>query len=176
MLGKPKAKADDFTIRFAEEKDASTLLSLIKELAQYEKLLPEVEATEQVLRQTIFHRKAAEALIGEYKGDAVAYAIFYQNFSSFTARPGIFVEDIYVKPNLRRLGFGKLLFMFIANLAVKRGCARLEWTCLDWNAPSIAFYEKMGAQAMTEWTLYRLAGDNLEKNANSKSVKDSPDP
>ncbi|HTY75530.1 MAG TPA: GNAT family N-acetyltransferase [Candidatus Nanoarchaeia archaeon] len=167
MPDAPKSKSSLFTIRLAEEKDASTLLALIKELAQYEKLLPEVEATEQQVRDSIFHRKAAEAFIGEYKGKAVAYAIIYQNFSSFTARPGIFVEDIYVKPELRRMGFGKLLFKFIAKLAVERGCARMEWTCLDWNAPSIAFYKKLGAKDLTEWTNFRLAGKSLEEMANS---------
>jgi GNAT superfamily N-acetyltransferase len=174
MPENPKAQAGGFSIRFAEEKDAATLVALIKKLARYERLLPEVEANEQLVRESIFERKAAEALIGEYNGEAVGYAIFYQNFSSFTARPGLFVEDIYVKPNLRRLGFGKLLFTFIAKLAVERGCARMEWTCLDWNAPSIAFYKKMGAQAMTEWTMYRLAGKNLEETANSRTAKDFP--
>jgi len=163
------AQVSGFLIRFAEEKDAATLVGLIRELAQYEKLLPEVEANEQQVRESIFQRKVAEALIGEYKGKPVGYAIFYQNFSSFTTIPGIFVEDIYVKPELRRLGFGKLFFRFIAKLAVERGCARMEWTCLDWNAPSIAFYKRMGAQAMTEWTMYRLAGKSLMEMASPGS-------
>jgi len=169
-----KAHASGFSIRFAEEKDAATLVALIKELAQYEKLLPEVEVSEQLVRESIFVRKAAEALIGENNGEAVGYAIFYQNFSSFTARPGIFVEDIYVKPSLRCMGFGKLFFTFMAKLAVERGCARMEWTCLDWNTPSIAFYKKMGAQAMTEWTLYRLAGTSLMEIASPRTTKDFP--
>jgi len=159
-------QVNGFLIRFAEEKDAATLVGLIRELAQYEKLLPEVEANEQLVRESIFQRKVAEALIGEYNGEAVGYAIFYRNFSSFTARPGMFVEDIYVKPELRRLGFGKLFFRFMAKLAVERGCARMEWTCLDWNASSIAFYKGMGAQAMAEWTMYRLAGKSLVEMAN----------
>jgi GNAT superfamily N-acetyltransferase len=159
-------QVNGFLIRFAEEKDAAILVGLIRELAQYEKLLPEVEANEQLVRESIFQRKVAEALIGEYNGEAVGYAIFYRNFSSFTARPGMFVEDIYVKPELRRLGFGKLFFRFMAKLAVERGCARMEWTCLDWNASSIAFYKGMGAQAMAEWTMYRLAGKSLVEMAN----------
>jgi GNAT superfamily N-acetyltransferase len=159
-------QVNGFLIRFAEEKDAAILVGLIRELAQYEKLLPEVEANEQLVRESIFRRKVAEALIGEFNGEAVGYAIFYRNFSSFTARPGMFVEDIYVKPELRRLGFGKLFFRFMAKLAVERGCARMEWTCLDWNASSIAFYKGMGAQAMAEWTMYRLAGKSLVEMAN----------
>jgi GNAT superfamily N-acetyltransferase len=139
------------------------MVALIRELAKYEKLLDKVEATAQQLQESIFCHKAAEALIGEYKGEAVAYAIFFQNFSSFTARPGIFVEDIYVQPHLRRKGFGKALFAFIAKLAVERGCARMEWACLDWNAPSISFYKKMGAEVLTDWTIYRLSGKNLEE-------------
>ena len=163
MRKSAKSETADFTTRFAEEKDAATLVALIRELAEYEKLQDRVEATERLIQESIFRCKAAEALIGEYKGEAVAYAIFFQNFSSFTARPGIFVEDIYVKPHLRRLGFGEALFAFMAKLAVKRGCARMEWTCLDWNTPSISFYKKIGAEAMADWTIYRLSGKSLQE-------------
>lgn len=175
MLENSKAENSCFSIRFAEEKDAATLVSLIKELAVYEKLLPEVEADEQRIRESLFQRKVAEALIGEYDGQAVGYVIFYQSFSSFTACPGIFVEDIYVKPNLRGMGFGKMFFTFLAKLAVERGCARMEWTCLDWNVSSIAFYKKLGAQAMAEWTMYRLAGKSLMEMANSGASEDFAD-
>jgi GNAT superfamily N-acetyltransferase len=161
----------DFRIRFVEENDISAVVTLIKELARYEKLEAQVETTEELLRESFFKHRAAEALIGELKGEAVGYAIFYQNFSSFTARPGLFVEDIYVKPNLRRMGLGRLFFVFMAKLAVDRGYARMEWTCLDWNEPSIAFYEKMGAQALSEWTMYRLAGKSLENVANEKKLE-----
>jgi len=167
-----KTKDIGFRIRFAEEEDAPILLTLIDELAQYEKLQSQVETTEQLLWESIFHRKAAEALIGELNGEAIGYAIFYQNFSSFTARPGLFVEDIYVKPHLRRMGFGKLFFAFMAKVAVERGYARMEWNCLDWNTPSITFYKKMGAQAMLEWTMYRLAGKSLEVIANQRTPED----
>jgi GNAT superfamily N-acetyltransferase len=159
------AKPDAFAIRFAEEKDAVTLFALIRELAKYENLLDKVNATEALVRKSIFQQKVAEAVIGEYRGKAVGYAIFFHNFSSFTALPGIFIEDIYVKPHLRRKGFGKALFEFLAKLAVERGCARLEWVCLDWNAPSIAFYKKLGAEALTEWTVYKLAGESLARAA-----------
>jgi GNAT superfamily N-acetyltransferase len=159
------AKPDAFTIRFAEEKDAATLVALIRELAEYEKLLDEVKATKALLHESIFQRKVAEAIIGDYRGEAVAYAIFFHNFSSFTALPGIFIEDIYVKPHLRQKGFGKAIFRFLTKLAMERGCARIEWACLDWNTPSIAFYKKIGAEALTEWTMYRLAGKSLAKTA-----------
>jgi GNAT superfamily N-acetyltransferase len=159
------AKPGAFAIRFAEEKDAVTLFALIRELAKYENLLDKVNATEALVQKSIFQQKVAEAVICEYRGKAVGYAIFFHNFSSFTALPGIFIEDIYVKPHFRRKGFGKALFEFLAKLAVKRGCARLEWACLDWNAPSIAFYKKLGAEALTEWTMYKLAGESLVKAA-----------
>jgi GNAT superfamily N-acetyltransferase len=158
-------KPDAFAIRFAKEKDAVTLVALIRELAEYEKLLEKVKVNEALLYEWIFQRKVAEAIIGEYQGEAVAYSIFFSSFSTFTASPGIFIEDIYVKPRLRRKGFGKATFKFLAKLAVERGYARLEWTCLNWNAPSIAFYKKLGAEALTEWTVYKLAGESLVKAA-----------
>ena len=170
MSANQKAKSGAFAIRFAEEKDAATLVGLIRELAEYERMLDKVKATEELVRNSIFRCKAAEAIIGEYCGEAVAYAIFFHNFSSFTARLGIFIEDIYVKPQLRRMGFGKALFAFMAKLAVERGCASMEWTCLDWNTPSIAFYKKMGAEALTDWTVYGLAGENLAKAAKTSQI------
>jgi GNAT superfamily N-acetyltransferase len=163
------AKTGTFVIRFAGEKDAAILVALIRELAEYEKLLDEVTATEALVHESIFHRKIAEALIGDYHGEAVAYAIFFHNFSSFAALPGLFIEDVYVKPHLRSKGFGKAMFKFLAKLAVERGCARMEWACLDWNAPSIAFYKKMGAEALTDWTMYRLTGESLAKAAKNQS-------
>jgi GNAT superfamily N-acetyltransferase len=159
------AKPDAFAIRFAEEKDAVTLVALIRELAEYEKLLDRVKVNEALLYESIFQRKIAEAIIGDYHGEAVAYAIFFHNFSTFTARPGIFIEDIYVKPHLRRKGFGKAMFKFLAKLTVERGYSRMEWACLDWNKPSIDFYRKLGAEALTEWTMYRLTEESLAKAA-----------
>jgi GNAT superfamily N-acetyltransferase len=163
MSERSKRQPEDFVIRFAEEKDAPIIVALIKELAAYEKLEDKVQTTEALLKDSIFHRKAAEILIGEYHGEAVAYAVFFQNFSTFTAQPGLFIEDIYVNPHLRRKGFGGQLFRFLARLAVERGYTRLEWTCLDWNTPSIAFYKKMGAEALPDWTTYRLYGEALRR-------------
>jgi GNAT superfamily N-acetyltransferase len=151
----------DFVIRFAEEKDAPAIFAMIKELATYEKLLDRMEATEELICQQLFHRKIAETLIAELQGKPVGYAIFFHNFSSFLARPGIYIEDIYIKPEVRGNGFGKALFSVIAEVAKKRECGGLEWACLDWNAPSIAFYKRMGAEALSDWTIFRLARKNL---------------
>src|SRR5512136_3123163 len=146
-----ETRINGFTIRFAEEKDANEILRMVKELATYEKLLEGFEATEDILRESLFHRGVAETLIAEYNRKPIGYAIFFQTFSSFLGQIGIFIEDIYVEPEMRGKNFGKVLFAFIADIAVKRKCARLEWSCLDWNKPSIAFYEKMGAKRLNEW-------------------------
>jgi GNAT superfamily N-acetyltransferase len=165
MGKKIRTRIDGFTIRFAEEKDAEIIFNMVKELAEYERLLDSLEATEELLGESLFHRGVAETLIGEYRGKPVGYAIFFHNFSSFAGRLGIYVEDLYVKPAMRGKGFGETMFAFIAKLAVERRCARLEWSCLDWNKPSIAFYGKMGAVSLDEWTMYRLTGKSLEKIA-----------
>ncbi len=158
-------RIDGFSIRFAGEKDTETICELIKELADYEKLQDGLELTEELLQESLFRRNIVETIIGEYEKRAVAYAIFFHNFSSFTGRIGIYIEDLYVKPQMRKKGFGEAMFSFIAKLAVKRKCGRLEWSCLDWNKPSIAFYKKMGAVPLEQWTMYRLTGRNLEKAA-----------
>jgi len=151
-----------FVIRQATESDIVLLLSLIKELAVYERLLDEVSATEETLHEWIFRKGKAEALIGEYDGETVGYAIYFYNFSSFLGRSGIYLEDIYVRPALRGKGFGKAFLKRIATIAVEQGCGRFEWTCLNWNQPSIAFYTAMGANAMDDWTIYRVSGKDLE--------------
>lgn len=156
----------DFSLRFAEPNDCGLILGLIRELAEYEKLAHEVVASEETLRETLFgERPAAEVVIGEHRGAAVAYAIFFHNFSTFTGRPGIYLEDIYVKPAMRGRGYGKCLLTYVAKLAVARKCARMEWSVLDWNAPSIEFYQSLGAVAMDEWTAQRLAGKTLDSVA-----------
>jgi GNAT superfamily N-acetyltransferase len=156
------AEVDELTIRFAEEEDAGTLFDMIKELAEYEHLEDKLEATEDLIRQELFQRKVAEALIAEHQGNPVGYAIFFHNYSSFIGRQGIFIEDIYVKPEFRGKGFGKALFATITELAMARNCGRLEWACLDWNRPSIEFYKKAGASAMDQWTIYRLTDKDLQ--------------
>ncbi|MFA5575687.1 MAG: GNAT family N-acetyltransferase [Tissierellaceae bacterium] len=153
---------EDFTIRFADESDLGLILDFIKELADYEKLLHEVVATEEILRESLFVRKAAEVIIGEYKGEAVGFALFFHNFSTFLGRPGIYLEDLYVRPEMRGKGYGKLLLAFLARLAKERNCGRFEWWCIDWNQPSIDFYKSIGAVAMDEWTVYRVTGKALD--------------
>jgi GNAT superfamily N-acetyltransferase len=156
---------DDFKIRFAERKDVPLILEFIKELADYEKMLNEVVATEEILMESLFERKMAEVIIGEYKNEPVAFAVFFHNFSTFLGRPGIYLEDIYVKPEMRGLGIGKTIFSFLAKLCVERKCGRLEWFCLDWNQSSIEFYKKMGAVPIDDWTVFRLCDDALDKLA-----------
>lgn len=153
---------EDFTIRFADESDLGLILDFIKELADYEKLLHEVVATEEILRESLFVRRAAEVIIGEYKGEAVGFALFFHNFSTFLGRPGIYLEDLYIRPEMRGKGYGKLLLAFLARLAKERNCGRFEWWCIDWNQPSIDFYKSIGAVAMDEWTVYRVTGKALD--------------
>jgi GNAT superfamily N-acetyltransferase len=155
-------KIPGFVIRFAEEKDVPLILRFIKGLAEYEKLTPEVTATEDLLRETLFgKRQVAEVIIGEYHGDAAAFALFFHNYSTFLGRPGIYLEDLFVKPEMRGHGFGKVLLTYLARLATERNCGRVEWAVLDWNEPAIRFYKKLGAAAMDEWTVFRLTGEAL---------------
>lgn len=156
---------DDFKLRFAEIKDVSLILNFIKELATYEKMLHEVVATEEILREFLFERKMAEVIIGEYKNTPVAFALFFHNFSTFLGRPGIYLEDLYVKPRMRGKGMGTIIFSFLAKLAKERKCGRVEWWCLDWNEPAIQFYKQLDAVAMDEWTVYRLHDEALDQLA-----------
>lgn len=160
-----KSKKEDFIIRFAEEKDVHLILEFIKELADYEKLLDEVVATEDILRESLFVRKAAEVVIGEYKGKPIGFALFFHNFSTFLGKPGIYLEDLYIRPEMRGRGYGKSLLSFLAKLGLERNCGRFEWWCIDWNQPSIEFYKSIGAKPMDEWTVYRLHGNALTELA-----------
>lgn len=156
----------DFVLREARAEDCGLILALIRELAEYEKLSHEVVATEEVLRETLFgEHPCGEVVIGEFQGKPVGYALFFHNFSTFTGRPGIYLEDIYVKPEMRGRGYGKCLLTYVARLAVERKCTRMEWSVLDWNEPSIRFYRSLGAVAMDEWTVQRLAGSALDEVA-----------
>ncbi|MDR7870786.1 MAG: GNAT family N-acetyltransferase [Tissierellaceae bacterium] len=155
-------KLEDFKLRFAEIKDVSLILDFIKELADYEKMLDEVVATEEDLVESIFERKIAEVIIGEYKNEPVAFALFFHNFSTFLGKPGIYLEDLYVKPEMRGKGMGKIILSYLAKLSLERKCGRLEWWCLDWNKSSIEFYKQMGAVPMDEWTVYRVTDDALD--------------
>jgi GNAT superfamily N-acetyltransferase len=156
----------DFTIRSATIEDCAVILGFVQELADYEKLSPQVVATVATLEETLFgDRPYAEVLLGEFRGRAIGYSLFFHNFSTFTGRPGIYLEDIYVKPAMRGNGFGKLLLAYIAKLAVERKCTRVEWSVLDWNQPSIHFYRSIGAAAMDGWTVQRLDGSTLAEFA-----------
>ncbi len=155
----------DFEIRMAIEADIPLILTFIRELAEYEKLLDEVVATEDLLHEWLVEKKIAEVIIGELQGEPVAFTLFFHNFSTFLGRAGIYLEDLYVRPSVRGRGIGKGMLQYLARIAVARGCGRLEWWCLDWNKSSIAFYLSLGAEAMSDWTVYRITGDNLHKLA-----------
>ena len=159
-------KIEKYKLRFAQEKDIPLILEFIKKLALYEKLLPQVTATEENLRESLFIRKVAEVIIGEYNGRPVSYAIFFHNFSTFDGKLGIYLEDIYVEPEFRGKNFGKTLLKYVAKLAIDRNCSRFEWACLDWNESSIKFYKQLGAIEKDEWTIFRLSGNSLVDLAN----------
>lgn len=145
----------------AQPKDTALILHFIRELAVYEKMEDQVIATEELLTEWLFEKQKAEVVIGEAEGKPVGFALFFHNFSTFLGRAGIYLEDLFVEPSERGKGYGKALLTHLAQLAVERGCGRLEWSCLDWNQPSIDFYLSMGAQRMDDWTTYRLTGDCL---------------
>ncbi|MFA6594458.1 MAG: GNAT family N-acetyltransferase [Candidatus Buchananbacteria bacterium] len=153
---------DKLTIRFATIEDIPLILAFIKELAEYEKMSDQVTATEEILKKTIFADKRAEVLISEYAGEPAGFMLFFYNFSTFLGKPGIYLEDWYVRPNLRGKGIGKAMLHHLAKIAIEKDCGRLEGWCLDWNESSIEFYKKMGAIPMSEWTVYRVTGKKLE--------------
>ena len=150
-------------IIFAERKDTGTILQFIKELADYEHMLNEVVADIGTLEHWLFDEKKAEVIFAVENGEKVGFALFFHNFSTFLGRAGIYLEDLYVKPEYRGRGFGKALLTELARIAVIRGCGRLEGWCLDWNRPSIDFYRSMGAEPMDDWTVYRISGETLKK-------------
>ena len=151
--------------RWAEEKDAALILHFIRALAAYEKLSDQVAATEPLLREWIFEKKKAEVIFPLENGVEVGFALFFHNFSTFLGRAGLYLEDLYISPEYRGKGYGKVTLQKLAQIAVERRCGRLEWSCLDWNKPSIAFYLSLGAVPMEEWTVYRLTGDTLTQMA-----------
>ncbi len=160
-----KTKIDGFTIRFADEEDVSLILDLIKGLAKYEKMLDQVVATEEDLKESLFIKKQAEVVIGEEKGKPVGFALFFHNYSTFLGKANLYLEDLFVKPEYRGRGYGKTLLSFLGKIAVDRNCGRLDLWCLDWNTSSIEFYKEMGAIPMDEWTVYRVEGKQLGKLA-----------
>ncbi len=151
--------------RFATEADVALILEFIKALAEYEKMADEVVADEDLLREWIFEKKKAEVIFAMENGKEVGFALFFHNFSTFLGRSGIYLEDLFVKPEYRGRGHGKGLIRELARITLERGCGRLEWCCLDWNRPSIDFYLSLGAKPLNEWTIYRLTGENLDSFA-----------
>lgn len=158
--------------RYAERKDVALILQWIKELADYEKMLDQVVADEATLEEWIFDKQKAEVIFAMEKGEEVGFALFFHNFSTFLGRAGLYLEDLYVRPEYRGKGYGKAILEKLAAIAVERGCGRLEWWCLDWNKPSIDFYLSLGAEPMADWTVYRMAGDTLQKLAKEAGSKE----
>ncbi len=155
---------DKLAIRRAKVTDVPLILSLIKELAEYEKLSKDVHATEKMLKESLFGKKKyAEVLIAEYNGEDAGFALFFHNFSTFVGKPGIYLEDIFVRPQFRGKGIGKSLLLELVKLANERNCGRIEWAVLDWNEPSINFYKKLGAVPMNDWTVFRLTEAQIDK-------------
>lgn len=157
--------AGNLTFRNAERQDVPLILQFIKELADYEKMLHEVVADEDTLETWIFDKQKAEVIFALEDGNEIGFALFFHNFSTFLGRSGIYLEDLYIKPAFRGKGYGKAILKKLASIAVERGCGRLEWWCLDWNKPSIDFYLSLGAEPMSDWTVYRIAGDTLAQMA-----------
>ncbi len=150
-------------IRTATEADVPQILQFIRDLAEYEKSADRVAATEELLRTTLFgNPRFAEVLIGEDEGEPVAFALFFHNYSTWTGKPGLYLEDLYVKPEARRKGHGRTLLSRLAAIAKERNCARFEWAVLDWNTPAIDFYRSLGAVPMSEWRVMRISGEALD--------------
>ena len=152
-------------IRTASAEDCGRILQMIRALARYEKMEDQVVATEDLLREWIFEKKKAEVLFATEDGREVGFALFFHHFSTFLGRAGIYLEDLYVMPEYRGKGHGKALLKRLAQITLERGCGRLDWQCLDWNESSIAFYRSLGAEALDDWTGYRLSGKTLEEMA-----------
>ena len=149
----------------AERQVTPLILQFVRELADYENMLGEVVADESTLETWIFDRQRAEVIFALENGREIGFALFFHNFSTFLGRAGLYLEDLYVRPQYRRRGYGRAMLKKLAEIAVERGCGRLEWWCLDWNRPSIDFYLSLGAEPMSDWTVYRISGDTLTRLA-----------
>lgn len=157
----------EFTIKFAEEQDTAIILNFIKKLAKYEKLLSEVSASKEILREQLFEKKYAEVLLARLDGKVIGFALFFHNFSTFMGKSGLYLEDLFVLEAFRGKGYGKRILQFLAKLALERNCGRLEWSVLDWNQEAIDFYESLGARMMNEWKVFRLTGVELKQLGNN---------
>ena len=156
---------DTLDFRYAKDTDVKLILYFVHELAKYENMLDQVIATEELLQDWIFVQKKAEVIFAIVDGKEIGIALFFHNFSTFVGRAGIYLEDLFVLPEYRGKGYGKAILKMLAKIAVERGCGRLEWSCLDWNKPSIDFYLSLGAQQMQDWTVYRVEGKTLNNMA-----------
>lgn len=156
---------ENITFRYACEEDCGLILSLIKELAEYENLSDEVIADESLLSNSIFKEGSAEVIFPCVNGREIGFALFFHNYSTFLGRKGLYLEDLYIKQEFRGRGYGKATLKKLAQIACERGCGRLEWSCLDSNRPAVDFYLSLGARPMDEWTVYRLTGDTLKNLA-----------
>lgn len=152
----------ELQIRNAQVNDIPTLIALIQELADYEKLSKEAVATEDLLKYWLFEKERAEALILEVDQFVIGFALYFHNFSTFLGKAGLYLEDLYIKPDYRHRGYGKQVFKYLAKLTLEKACGRMEWSVLDWNTPSIQFYQSLGAKPMDEWTSYRLTEKELK--------------
>jgi GNAT superfamily N-acetyltransferase len=164
---KPENPPANFSIRSAQKSDCRLILEFVRELADYERLSHEVSATVEDFERELFgERPAAEVLLAEEGGEAVGFALFFTNFSTFLGRPGIYLEDLFVRPRFRNRGYGKALLSHLGKLAIERNCGRVEWAVLDWNQPAIDFYQSLGARLMKDWIINRVAGrEAIEKLA-----------
>lgn len=163
---------DCFVIRPAVRADAATIFGFIQGIAEYEKMRNELKGTAAEVERTLFDEHQAEALLAEENGFSVGFALYFFNYSTFQTKHGLWLEDIFILPEHRGKGYGKALLLELVRVARNRGCGRMEWTCLDWNTPSIAFYKSLGARPMSEWTTYRLDGDDLARLSPGKPGKE----
>lgn len=154
---------DPLTFRYATENDVSLILQFIQALADYEKMSDQVVATESLLKEWIFEKQKAEVLFAVAENKEVGFALFFHNFSTSLGKAGIYLEDLFVLPEYRGKGYGKAILKKLASITLERGCGRLEWSCLNWNQPSIDFYLSLGAEPMSDWTVYRITGDTLTR-------------
>lgn len=152
----------ELKLRETTVEDAGLILDFIKAIAEYEKMSDDVETTEEMIKEVVFGDKRAEVLIAEWEGKAVGYSLYFFNYSTFTGRAGLYLEDIFIYPEYRANGIGKQIFKVLAQIAKENKCMRMEWCCLNWNTPSIEFYKGLGAEGMTEWTTYRLDRAGIE--------------
>ncbi len=162
---------DKFVFRYATKDDAALVLQFIKDIAEYEKMSDQVVNSEELLLDWVFEKKRAEVIFVLEDGKEVGFALFFHNYSTFVGRSGLYLEDLFVQPAYRGKGYGKALLKELAKIALERNCGRMEWTCLDWNKPSIDFYLSLGAHPMDEWTTYRLTEDGLHNLVETEKIR-----